>query len=53
MKRGSMFARLLTVFLVVILSCAVVLFSISYINLRNARIESRMNALKTQARDMS
>lgn len=53
MKRGSMFARLLTVFLVVILSCAVVLFSISYINLRNARIESRMNALKTQARDMA
>lgn len=53
MGRSSMFSRLLTIFLVAILSCAVILFAISYMNLRNARIESRMNALKTQARDMA
>ena len=53
MHGQSMFARLLTVFLVVILCCVVLLFGLSYANLRDNHIQSRMNALKTQARDMA
>ena len=48
-----MFTRLLTVFLAVILCCVALLFSLSYVNLRDNHIESRMNALKNQARDMA
>lgn len=48
-----MFTRLLTVFLAVILCCVSLLFSLSYLNLRDNHIESRMNALKNQARDMA
>ena len=53
MRSGSLFSRLLTVFLAVILVCVGVLFTLSYINLRDNHIENRMNALKTQARDMA
>ena len=49
----SMFSRLLIVFLAVILVCVGVLSALSYINLRDSAIDSRMNALKTQARDMA
>ena len=48
-----MFSRLLIVFLAVILVCVGVLSALSYINLRDSAIDSRMNALKTQARDMA
>lgn len=53
MRRGSMFSRLLIGFLAVIFLCVGVLFSLSYYHLRSARIESRMQALKTQAREMA
>ena len=53
MRSLSMFARLLTVFLAVILVCVGVLSVLSYVNLRDNAIRSRMNALKTQARDMA
>ena len=53
MRRLSMFSRLLIVFLAVILVCVVVLASLSYVNFRDNAIKSRMNALKTQARDMA
>ena len=48
-----MFSRLLTVFLAVILCCVALLFSLSYVNLRDNIIQARMNALKNQARDMA
>jgi len=48
-----MFTRLLTVFLAVILCCVALLFSLSYVHLRENHIQSRMNALKNQARDMA
>lgn len=51
--RLSMFSRLLIVFLAVILVCVAVLSALSYINLRDNAINNRMNALKTQARDMA
>ena len=53
MGRMSMFSRLLIVFLAVILVCVAVLSSLTYVNLRDRAILSRMNALKTQARDMA
>ncbi|MBQ6950471.1 MAG: HAMP domain-containing protein [Clostridia bacterium] len=53
MRRGSMFSRLLLGFLAIILLCAGILFSLSFFHLRSARIESRMQALKTQAREMA
>ena len=53
MRSGSLFSRLLTVFWAVILVCVGVLFTLSYFNLRDNHIENRMNALKTQARDMA
>lgn len=53
MRGGRMFTRLLTVFLVVIILCVGVLFTLAYTNLRDVRIESRMEALKAQARDMA
>ena len=53
MRGGRMFTRLLTVFLAVIILCVGVLFTLSYTNLKNARIESHMQALKAQARDMA
>ena len=53
MHSRSMFARLLTVFLAVILCCVGALFGLSYANLRENHIQSRMNALKAQARDMA
>lgn len=53
MRRGSMFSRLLSLSLAVILVCVLVLFGISYVNLRNHQIKSRMDALKTQAWDMA
>lgn len=48
-----MFTRLLTVFLAVILCCVALLFSLSFLNLKDHLIESRMDALKNQARDMA
>ena len=53
MRRLSLFARLLIVFLAAMLVCVLVISGISFINLRNRTIENRMNALKTQARDMA
>ncbi len=53
MRRLSMFSRLLIVFLAVILVSVVVLATLSYVNLRDNAIRNRMNALKTQARDMA
>lgn len=53
MRSLSMFSRLLIVFLAVILACVGVISAISLINLRDSAISSRMNALKTQARDMA
>ena len=53
MRSLSMFARLLIVFLAVILICVAVLSVLSCIHLRDNAIENRMKALKTQARDMA
>ena len=53
MRGLSMFARLLIVFLSVLLICVAVLSVLSYWRMRDNAIESRMNALKTQARDMA
>ncbi len=49
----SMFSRLLIIFLAVILVCVGVLSAVAYINLRDNAVKNRMNALKTQARDMA
>ena len=49
----SMFTRLLSVFLCVILVCVSVLFSLVYWNLRDRSIDSRLSALRTQARDVA
>ena len=54
MMRGhTLFSRLLTVSLAVILACVGVLSALSYMYLRDNAIQSRMRALKTQARDMA
>lgn len=53
MRKGSMFSQLLAGFLAVILLCVGVLFALSYYHLRSSRIEARMEALKTQAREMA
>lgn len=53
MRRLSLFSRLLIVFLAVILICVIVISVISFVNLRSSTIESRMDALKTQAREMA
>ena len=53
MRGQSMFSRLLIVFLAVILVSVGTVSVISYINLRANAIDNRMNALKTQARDMA
>ena len=53
MRRLSLFSRLLIVFLGVILICVIVVSVISFVNLRNNTIENRMDALKTQAREMA
>ncbi|MBR1585130.1 MAG: HAMP domain-containing histidine kinase [Clostridia bacterium] len=53
MRRHTLFTRLLTVSLAVILICVGVLSVLSYVYLRETAIQSRMNALKTQARDMA
>lgn len=49
----SMFARLLTVFLAVILVCVSILASLVYVNLRDNSVQGRIDALKTQARDVA
>ena len=49
----SMFTRLLSVFLCVILVCVSVLFALVYVNLRDSSIDSRLSALRTQARDVA
>lgn len=49
----SMFTRLFSVFLCSTLLCAVCLFAVMYVHLRSVSIENRMDALKTQARDMA
>ncbi|MBE5777089.1 MAG: HAMP domain-containing histidine kinase [Clostridiales bacterium] len=49
----SMFARLLSVFMAVILVCVGVLFSLVYVNLRDNSVDARIAALKTQARDVA
>ncbi len=53
MRSPTMFARLLTLFLVVILACVGTLSILTYLHLRNIAVESRMDALKTQARDIA
>lgn len=53
MRGHTLFARLLTVSLAVIVLCVAVLSSLSYVYLKDSAIESRMQALKTQARDMA
>ena len=53
MRGHTLFTRLLTMSLAVILACVGVLTVLSYINIRDNAIQSRMNALKTQARDMA
>ncbi|MBQ9264745.1 MAG: HAMP domain-containing histidine kinase [Clostridia bacterium] len=53
MRRHTLFTRLLTVSLVVILACVGVLSALAYVYLRNNAIDGRMNALKAQARDMA
>ncbi len=52
-RRRGMFAMILTVFLIVMLTCVGVLYSVAYLNIRDGRIASRMEALKSQARDVS
>ena len=53
MRSRTLFTRLLTVSLAVILACVGVLSVLSYMYLRQTAIEGRMRALKTQARDMA
>ena len=53
MRSMSMFSRLLIVFLSVLLVGVGVLSALSYVNLRDNAVNSRMDALKTQARDMA
>lgn len=53
MRGHTLFSRLLTVSLAVILACVGVLSALSYMYLRDNAIQSRMRALKTQARDMA
>ncbi|MBO4926550.1 MAG: HAMP domain-containing histidine kinase [Clostridia bacterium] len=53
MRRLSLFSRLLIVFLGVMLICVIVVSVISFVNLRNSTVENRMDALKTQAREMA
>ncbi|MBR5111006.1 MAG: HAMP domain-containing protein [Clostridia bacterium] len=53
MRSLSMFARLLIVSLSVILVCVAVLSGLTYTYQKNSVIDSRMDALKTQARDIS
>ncbi len=53
MRGQTLFARLLTVSLAVILACVGVLSALSYMYLRETAIQNRMQALKTQARDMA
>lgn len=52
-RRRSMFSMILIVFFVVILACVGILYSVAYLNIRDGRIDSRMQALKSQARDVS
>ena len=52
MRSLSMFSRLLIVSIGVILICVVVLSGLTYTNLKNRIINNRMDALKTQARDI-
>jgi signal transduction histidine kinase len=49
----SVFSRLLTVFMAVILVCVSLLLVIFYLSMRDSRINDRMDALKTQAYDMA
>ena len=53
MRPLSLFTRLLIVFLAAMLACVIVVSSLAFVNLRDSAIQSRMNALKTQARDMA
>ena len=53
MRSLSMFFRLLIFSVAVILVCVVVLSALAYMNLKTNSINSRMDALKTQARDIS
>ena len=53
MRRHSLFTRLLTVSLTVILVCVSVLTALACLYLRENAIQGRMNALKTEARDMA
>jgi len=53
MRGQTLFTRLLTVSLAVIVLCVGVLSALSYVYLRDNAIQSRMRALKTQARDMA
>ncbi len=53
MRKGSMFSQLLAGFLAIILLCVGVLFALSFYHLRSSRIEGRMDALKTQAKEMA
>ena len=52
MRSLSMFSRLLIVSLSVVLVCVAVLSGLAYANLKSRSISNRMDALKTQARDI-
>ena len=52
MRSLSMFSRLLIVSLSVVLVCVAVLSGLAYANLKSHSINTRMDALKTQARDI-
>lgn len=49
----SMFARLMTVFLAVILVCSTVLMGFFYLSTRESMVAARMKELKEQAREMA
>lgn len=49
----SMFGRLMTVFLAVILVCSTVLMGFFYLSMRQSMVNSRLDELKQQAREMA
>ena len=49
----SMFSRLVTVFLAVIIACCIVLMSFFYVYIRNAVIDTNIEELKNQAREIA
>ena len=52
MKR-SLFMQLMTVSLLVIFACVIVMYSLTYVRLRDDKINARIETLKMQARDVA